>query len=205
MDATNRQDGCQRGRGNRSVGGGDRRLRGVPEEREPGVQEERRELAGAAGRNAARCHAGKSARADGRCQPRAIRGRDRRAQARSVFAGRGDCARRRTQLAPRPRYEIIYGGGTGVSPVLPGGDARLSDVKFGLVIMEFSIDHLGIAVKSLTAAKSIYEKLGLSVSPEETVDQEKVRLVMVPLGESRLELLEATTDSTPNALTIATY
>jgi len=27
------------------------------------------------------------------------------------------------------------------------------------------IDHLGIAVKSLAAAKSIYEKLGLSVSP----------------------------------------
>ena len=41
--------------------------------------------------------------------------------------------------------------------------------------MEFSIDHLGIAVKSLAAAKSIYEKLGLSVSPEETVEQEKVR------------------------------
>jgi methylmalonyl-CoA epimerase len=59
------------------------------------------------------------------------------------------------------------------------------------------IDHLGIAVKSLAAAKSIYEKLGLNVSPEETVDQEQVRLVMVPVGESRLELLEATSkDST---------
>ena len=31
----------------------------------------------------------------------------------------------------------------------------------------FSIDHLGIAVKSLAAAKGIYEKLGLSVSSEE--------------------------------------
>ena len=61
----------------------------------------------------------------------------------------------------------------------------------------FSIDHLGIAVRSLAAAKSIYEKLGLSVSPEETVEQEHVRLVMVPVGESRLELLEATSpDST---------
>jgi methylmalonyl-CoA epimerase len=58
----------------------------------------------------------------------------------------------------------------------------------------FRIDHLGIAVKSLNAARGIYEKLGLSVSPEETVDQEKVRLVMVPVGESRLELLEATSD-----------
>ena len=34
----------------------------------------------------------------------------------------------------------------------------------------FTIDHLGIAVKSLSAAKSIYEKLGMSVSAEETVD-----------------------------------
>jgi methylmalonyl-CoA epimerase len=54
-----------------------------------------------------------------------------------------------------------------------------------------TIDHIGIAVKSLAAAKVIYEKLGLSVSPEETVEQEQVRVVMVPLGESRLELLEA--------------
>jgi len=56
------------------------------------------------------------------------------------------------------------------------------------------IDHIGIAVKSLAAAKAIYEKLGLSVSPEEKVEQEQVRLVMVPLGESRLELLEATAE-----------
>jgi methylmalonyl-CoA epimerase len=56
----------------------------------------------------------------------------------------------------------------------------------------FSIDHLGIAVKSLTSAKGIYEKLGLSVSPEETVEAEQVRLVMVHVGESRLELLEPT-------------
>jgi methylmalonyl-CoA epimerase len=55
-----------------------------------------------------------------------------------------------------------------------------------------TIDHIGIAVKSLAAAKVIYEKLGLSVSPEETVEQEQVRVVMVPVGESRLELLEAT-------------
>ncbi len=58
--------------------------------------------------------------------------------------------------------------------------------------LKFSIDHLGIAVKSLAAAKSIYEKLGLTVSPEETVAAERVRLVMVPVGESRLELREAT-------------
>ena len=69
--------------------------------------------------------------------------------------------------------------------------------------MDFSIDHLGIAVKSLTAAKSIYEKLGLNISPEETVEHEKVKLVMVPVGESRIELLEATSDDSPIARYIA--
>src|SRR5437764_15259236 len=61
----------------------------------------------------------------------------------------------------------------------------------------FQIDHLGIAVKSLSSAKAIYETLGLTISPEETIEHEKVKLVMVPVGESRLELLEATSpDST---------
>jgi len=67
----------------------------------------------------------------------------------------------------------------------------------------FTIDHLGIAVKSLTAATGIYENLVLSVSPEETVEQEKVRLVMVPVGESRLELLEPTSDDSTIAKFIA--
>jgi methylmalonyl-CoA epimerase len=65
------------------------------------------------------------------------------------------------------------------------------------------IDHIGIAVKSLAAAKSIYEKLGLNVSPEETVEQEQVRLMMVPVGESRLELLEATSEDSTIAKFIA--
>jgi methylmalonyl-CoA epimerase len=66
-----------------------------------------------------------------------------------------------------------------------------------------SIDHLGIAVKSLGAAKSFYEKLGLKVSPEETVPQEMVRLVMIQVGESRLELLEATSENSAVARFIA--
>jgi methylmalonyl-CoA epimerase len=67
----------------------------------------------------------------------------------------------------------------------------------------FTLDHLGIAVKSLAAAKGIYEKLGLSVSAEEVVEQEKVRLVMVPVGESRLELLEPTAEDSTIAKFIA--
>ncbi len=69
--------------------------------------------------------------------------------------------------------------------------------------MDFSIDHLGIAVKSLSTAKTIYEKLGLPISQEETVEHEKVRLVMVRVGESRLELLEATSEDSAIARFIA--
>jgi len=54
------------------------------------------------------------------------------------------------------------------------------------------IDHLGIAVKSLAEAKKFYEQLGLEVMPEEVVETEKVRVAMVPVGESRIELLEPT-------------
>jgi LAO/AO transport system kinase len=54
------------------------------------------------------------------------------------------------------------------------------------------LDHLGIAVKSIAAARGFYEALGLTVAHEETVEYERVRTVMLPLGESRIELLEAT-------------
>ena len=57
-----------------------------------------------------------------------------------------------------------------------------------------TIDHLGIAVKSLAAAKQIYEQLGLKVVSEEVIEHEKVRVAMIPVGESRVELLEATSD-----------
>jgi methylmalonyl-CoA epimerase len=60
--------------------------------------------------------------------------------------------------------------------------------------MSFALDHLGIAVKSLASAKSIYEKLGLPISPEETVPAENVCVVMIPVGDTRLELLEATSE-----------
>lgn len=55
-----------------------------------------------------------------------------------------------------------------------------------------SIDHLGIAVKSLAQARKFYEQLGLKVAGEEVVAHEKVKVAMVPLGESRIELLEPT-------------
>ncbi len=52
------------------------------------------------------------------------------------------------------------------------------------------IDHLGIAVSSIAQARRLYEALGLTVL-EEPEEDEGVRSVMIPLGESRLRLLEA--------------
>ena len=62
-----------------------------------------------------------------------------------------------------------------------------------------SIDHLGIAVKSLSQAKKFYELLGMRTVAEEVVEHEKVRVAMVPAGESRIELLEATDAESPIA------
>ena len=52
----------------------------------------------------------------------------------------------------------------------------------------FTIDHLGVAVKSLETAKNFYRKLGLEVVGEEVIEHERVRLAMLPVGESRVEL-----------------
>jgi methylmalonyl-CoA/ethylmalonyl-CoA epimerase len=58
------------------------------------------------------------------------------------------------------------------------------------------LDHIGIAVRSLDAAK-IYEALGLSVQHTEVVETQKVRTAFLSVGDSNLELLEPTSpDST---------
>lgn len=57
------------------------------------------------------------------------------------------------------------------------------------------IDHLGIAVRSLDQALRFYrDQLGLDVVMRETVAEEKVNVAMLPVGEPRIELLEATED-----------
>lgn len=69
--------------------------------------------------------------------------------------------------------------------------------------MNFEIDHLGVAVQSLANAKQFYENMGLKVVGEETVATEKVNVAMVPVGESRIELLEATSQDSTIAKFIA--
>ena len=69
--------------------------------------------------------------------------------------------------------------------------------------MILKIDHLGIAVKSLEETAKFYtEALGLSVLHIEEVPEQKVKVAMIPVGESKLELLEPTSEDSPIASTI---
>lgn len=52
------------------------------------------------------------------------------------------------------------------------------------------IDHIGIAVESIAASRAFYEALGLRVTHEEVIEHEQVRTAMIPIGDSRIELLE---------------
>src|SRR5947207_9823430 len=63
--------------------------------------------------------------------------------------------------------------------------------------MKAVLDHVGIAVKDLAAALAFYrDALGLEIAAPEEVETQRVRAHFIPVGESKLELLEATaTDS----------
>ena len=60
------------------------------------------------------------------------------------------------------------------------------------------LDHIGIAVKSLDAAR-IYESLGLSVQHVETVDTQRVKTAFLSVGDANIELLEPTEADSPIA------
>jgi methylmalonyl-CoA epimerase len=60
------------------------------------------------------------------------------------------------------------------------------------------LEHIGIAVRSLDAAK-IYELLGLAVQHTETVETQKVKTAFLSVGDSNLELLEPTSPDSPIA------
>jgi methylmalonyl-CoA/ethylmalonyl-CoA epimerase len=69
--------------------------------------------------------------------------------------------------------------------------------------MPSKIDHIGIAVHSIKEARGFYEALGLHVEEIEEVESEGVRVAMLPLGDSRIELLEPTRDDSPIAVFLA--
>ena len=59
------------------------------------------------------------------------------------------------------------------------------------------IDHLGIAVRSIHDSLAFYrDALGLEVEGTETVEDQGVTVAMLPVGESRIELLEPVSEET---------
>ncbi len=60
------------------------------------------------------------------------------------------------------------------------------------------INHLGIATKDIEKALKFWgDALGLENVHTEVVEDQKVRVAMLPIGESRIELLEPTSDDSP--------
>ena len=57
------------------------------------------------------------------------------------------------------------------------------------------IDHIGIAVNNVEEALRLYcDVLGLNIEDieRETVEEQKAKVAMIPVGESQIELLEST-------------
>ncbi len=61
------------------------------------------------------------------------------------------------------------------------------------------LDHIGIAVESIDSGLAIYRALGVEVEGVEEVVDQKVRVAFLPVGDTRIELLEPTDDSSPVA------
>jgi LAO/AO transport system kinase len=93
-----------------------------------------------------------------------------------------------------PVYRTIAIGGTGVSDLLTDLESRPRKPYRAATAREsvqWSIDHLGIAVRSLDEALPFYtQHLALPILARETVEHEKVNVAMLPAGASRIELLE---------------
>lgn len=62
------------------------------------------------------------------------------------------------------------------------------------------INHLGIATKGIDEALKFWQDaLGLENVHTETVEDQKVRVAMLPIGDTKIELLEATSEDSPIA------
>ncbi|MEF9992418.1 MAG: methylmalonyl-CoA epimerase [Romboutsia sp.] len=61
-----------------------------------------------------------------------------------------------------------------------------------------NVDHIGIAVPNLEEALKFYEDvLGFKCSGTELVEDQKVRVAFLPVGDTELELLESTSEDGP--------
>jgi len=62
------------------------------------------------------------------------------------------------------------------------------------------INHIGIAVNSIEGALALYrDTLGMTFEGTEVVEEQKVTVAFLVIGESRIELLEPTSDDSPVA------
>jgi methylmalonyl-CoA epimerase len=62
------------------------------------------------------------------------------------------------------------------------------------------LDHIGIAVKNMDEALAFYrDTLGISPASEEIIEEQKVKVAFLPLGDTELELLESTSPDGPVA------
>jgi LAO/AO transport system kinase len=87
-----------------------------------------------------------------------------------------------------------------VDPLLAGEEGHpLEESSDGSSRLQIDrIGHLGIAVDSIEKALPFWrDGLGLPLSEIETVEDQGVRVALLPVGESRLELLEAIAPETP--------
>lgn len=66
-------------------------------------------------------------------------------------------------------------------------------------MMAYKVDHIGIAVVSIDDALPVYRALGLEEKHREEVASQKVVTAFLPAGESRIELLEPTSEDSPVA------
>jgi methylmalonyl-CoA/ethylmalonyl-CoA epimerase len=70
--------------------------------------------------------------------------------------------------------------------------------------MKATLDHIGIAVADLGEALKFYrDALGLEIEAPEEVASQRVRAHFIPIGESAIELLEATAADSPIAKYVA--
>jgi len=66
--------------------------------------------------------------------------------------------------------------------------------------MPKKISHIGIAVENIDASLPFYtETLGLELEGTEVVEEQKVKVAFLVIGESRIELLEPTAPDSPVA------
>ena len=85
--------------------------------------------------------------------------------------------------------------------IIPGPDTRRAGPSGPA---NTTLDHIGIAVSDVAQALAFYrDALGLAVETPEEVASQRVRAHFIPVGESAIELLEATAEDSPIAKYVA--